>query len=70
MDLFQMLAYNVDEPFDSEEYIFELKWDGTRTICFISDEIKLQNRRLIDFTFRYPEIKFQIRGEKAILMVR
>jgi ATP-dependent DNA ligase len=40
---------------------------GTRTICFISNEIKLQNRRLIDFTFRYPEIKFQIRGEKAIL---
>jgi bifunctional non-homologous end joining protein LigD len=72
MDLFKMairpmLAYNVDEPFDSEKYIFELKWDGTRTICFISDEIKLQNRRLIDFTFRYPEIKFQIRGEKAIL---
>jgi hypothetical protein len=27
MAIHPMLAYNVDEPFDSEKYIFELKWD-------------------------------------------
>jgi len=45
-------------PFDSKEHIFELKWDGTRCIVFMDRKgIRLQNRRLIDITYRYPEFK-------------
>lgn len=50
-----MLAYSSD-PFDSPKHIFEIKWDGTRCIMFIDGkDIRLQNRRLIDITYRYPE---------------
>jgi bifunctional non-homologous end joining protein LigD len=43
-------------PFDSEDHIFELKWDGTRSIMFIDKGgVRLQNRRLRDITHRYPE---------------
>lgn len=43
-------------PFDSEDHVFELKWDGTRCIMFIDrGGVKLQNRRLRDITHRYPE---------------
>jgi bifunctional non-homologous end joining protein LigD len=53
-----MLAKTAREPFDSEEYLFELKWDGTRCIALIDGQrIKLQNRRLRDITYRYPEFK-------------
>jgi len=40
-----------------ENFIFELKIDGTRCICFkSSNEIKFLNRRGIWFENRYPEI--------------
>lgn len=43
-------------PFDSDKHIFELKWDGTRCIAFVDrNSVRLQNRRLIDITYRYPE---------------
>lgn len=53
-----MLAMSSPLPFDSEKYIFELKWDGTRAISFIDKHgVRLQNRRLIDISYRYPELK-------------
>ncbi len=58
-----MLALS-SPPFDSESHIFELKWDGTRCILFSeSGKVRLQNRRLRDITYRYPEfssIKFKV----------
>lgn len=52
-----MLA-ELSEPFDSPDYIYEIKWDGTRCIAFISrGKVRLQNRRLYDITYRYPELK-------------
>jgi DNA ligase D-like protein (predicted ligase) len=51
-----MLATPRSEPFDSDDYIFEVKWDGTRVIAFCGDGLRLQNRRLLDITHRYPEI--------------
>lgn len=52
-----MLAVR-SKPFDSDDYIFEIKWDGTRCIAFLNKKkTKLQNRRLKDITFRYPELK-------------
>lgn len=67
-----MLAYSAAEPFDSRDHIFEVKWDGTRCILFLRQgEVRLQNRRLLDITHRYPELVRQlpevIRAEEAIL---
>lgn len=46
-------------PFDSDDHLFEIKWDGTRALAFIEDErYRLLNRRQIDMTDRYPEFSF------------
>ena len=50
-----MLA-KLSAPFDSPRFLYEIKWDGTRCLFFIEDgRIRLQNRRLNDITYRYPE---------------
>ena len=36
-----MLAETVDEPFDNNEWLFEIKWDGYRAICTIDEKGKL-----------------------------
>jgi DNA ligase D-like protein (predicted ligase) len=80
-----MLAHSA-EPFDSPRHLFEIKWDGTRCIAFISKgarhvrqgesasgttvPLRLQNRRLLDITYRYPELNVitkPFRGKSAIL---
>jgi bifunctional non-homologous end joining protein LigD len=62
-----MLAYPA-EPFDSDDYIFEIKFDGTRCIVHYSNgKIKLINRRGTDISRRYPEIKFLLNAREAIL---
>ncbi len=50
-----MLA-KLASPFDSPRFLYEIKWDGTRCLFFIENgKIRLQNRRLNDITYRYPE---------------
>lgn len=50
-----MLA-KLSSPFDSPRFLYEIKWDGTRCLFFIEQgKIRLQNRRLNDITYRYPE---------------
>jgi DNA ligase D-like protein (predicted ligase) len=47
------------EPFDSGNHLFEIKWDGTRTLAFIEEgRYRLVNRRRVDMTGRYPEFDF------------
>ncbi|HUS75035.1 MAG TPA: non-homologous end-joining DNA ligase [Methanothrix sp.] len=56
-----MLAVS-GQPFDSAEWIFEPKIDGTRCIAEVSQGakggkgVRLHNRRLFDITYRYPEL--------------
>ena len=46
------------EPFDSKDYVFEVKWDGLRTLVFkIDGKIELQNRNLRNVTAGFPELK-------------
>lgn len=65
-----MLAYTAD-PFDSPRYLYEIKWDGTRCILFVEkNRVRLQNRRLADITYRYPEFSDcykVIKAKQAIL---
>jgi DNA ligase D-like protein (predicted ligase) len=44
------------QPFNSAEWIFEPKIDGTRCIANVSEDVMLQNRRLANITSRYPEL--------------
>jgi bifunctional non-homologous end joining protein LigD len=53
-----MLARSGPLPRNEEDYGFEVKWDGIRTVVF-SDHghITLQGRNFTDFTPRYPEVR-------------
>src|SRR5262245_39969049 len=44
-------------PFDSPDFLFEIKWNGVRALAFFgSGFARLQGRRLTDSSERYPEI--------------
>jgi DNA ligase D-like protein (predicted ligase) len=58
-----MLAYSRDDPFDSEEFSFEVKWDGTRAVAWAGEgDPHFQNRRLRSIAYRYPEIEPEVNG--------
>jgi hypothetical protein len=51
-----MLAVRA-EPFDSPEYLFEVKWDGVRTLAACeASGWRLWGRQAADYTARYPEL--------------
>jgi DNA ligase D-like protein (predicted ligase) len=55
----QPMLAEISEPFDSDEHVFEIKWDGIRIITFVDapGEYRLQNRRLTDVRRQYPELR-------------
>ena len=66
-----MLARLARHPFDSPDYLFELKWDGIRALAFIDgNELKLLSRTSTDITAHFPELAGlpkQIHAENAVL---
>ena len=44
------------QAFDSDEHLFEIKWDGTRILAIRGDELVLINRRRNLKTSNYPEL--------------
>lgn len=54
-------------PFDSDEYIFELKWDGERCIAFLdpAGTIDLRNKRHVKMLPKVPELKNIYKQAKA-----
>src|SRR5262245_31225175 len=52
-----MLATTVERPFSDPNWLFEIKWDGVRTLARIEDgALKLISRNGIDVTKQYPEL--------------
>jgi bifunctional non-homologous end joining protein LigD len=53
-----MLATLIDAPFDSEEWLFEIKWDGFRALAAIGArrEVTLTSRNGLDMLGRFPEL--------------
>jgi bifunctional non-homologous end joining protein LigD len=66
-----MLLTELEQPFNSDEYIFEIKWDGYRALVFINeDNLYLQSRNAKDLTPYFPElqnIRHQLKSNQAIL---
>lgn len=53
-----MLARLVREPFDSPDWIYELKWDGFRTVAFVEGgKVRLQSRNSKTMTSQFPEME-------------
>ena len=52
-----MLATGGGTPFDDDGWLFEVKWDGVRTLAYIDgDNLKLVSRRKRDVTEQYGEL--------------
>src|SRR6266571_3114369 len=66
-----MLATLVDDPFSDPDWIFETKWDGFRSVCFVRNgKARFVSRNQIEMTPQYPElaqIAKQIDAKQAIL---
>lgn len=63
-----MLAVS-GKPFSAEGWTFEPKVDGTRCIAYVHNgTVLLLNRRLVDITYRYPEIVGSLAGKKDCIV--
>lgn len=57
-DIKPMLLGEVEEVFDSKEYLYEVKYDGIRVLVFVSkDKVVVRNRYGIDITVLFPEMR-------------
>ncbi len=53
-----MLLKEIDKPFDSKDYLFEIKFDGIRAIIFASPKkVLIKTRNNVDVTDIYPELQ-------------
>lgn len=53
-----MLATPIKQPFNSVDWIFELKWDGYRSIAFINNgNVQLRSRRDQNFNHYQPVVE-------------
>jgi len=66
-----MLATLVDESFSDPDWVFETKWDGFRSVCFLQDgRVRLVSRNQIEMTPQYPELENlakQFKAKQAII---
>ncbi len=50
-----MLATLVEAPFDDEDWLFEVKWDGYRALAFLDHgKVKLKSRNKISWNNKFP----------------
>lgn len=64
-----MMAQVHDKPFDDEEWIFEIKWDGYRALAETGNRIRLYSRNGLSFEKLYPVVADELKKikEKAVL---
>jgi DNA ligase D-like protein (predicted ligase) len=57
IDSFLPMLATSSLPFDSSEHVFEVKWDGVRSLAAVADgHWRLWGRHRTDYTDRYPEL--------------
>lgn len=59
-----MLASVKDNPFDDDDWIFEIKWDGYRAITEITDEFKFYSRNGLSFHGKYLPIEKELKEQE------
>jgi len=66
-----MLATLVEDPFDNPQWLFEIKWDGYRSVAFLDGgKARLVSRNQNDMTSQYPELRDlpnYVRARTAVL---
>jgi bifunctional non-homologous end joining protein LigD len=51
-----MMAVLTSEPFDDDEWLFEVKWDGHRCLANLGTSTRLTSRTTRDMTAQFPEL--------------
>jgi bifunctional non-homologous end joining protein LigD len=65
-----MLATLIDEPFDREGWIFEMKWDGYRAVAEVENgKVRLYSRNLKSFNTAYPPVVEALKSFKHDVVV-
>lgn len=65
-----MLATLVDKPFESNDWLFEIKWDGYRALAYAdAEKVELISRNKKPFTDKYGTVKAALEelGIRAVL---
>ena len=52
-----MLAEPTQAPFNSRDWIFEIKWDGIRAISYVNDDLKIISRNGNELKHNFPELQ-------------
>ena len=52
-----MLARVAPQPFSSDAWLFEIKWDGFRAIAYVNEEFSLRSRNNKELKHVFPELK-------------
>jgi bifunctional non-homologous end joining protein LigD len=52
-----MLARSAEAPFTSEDWIFEVKWDGIRAISYVNDGLTVRSRNDKELKDNFPELE-------------
>ncbi|MBU7015719.1 MAG: DNA ligase [Theionarchaea archaeon] len=56
---YQPMLARSSGPFTDKDWIFEVKWDGTRAVSYINQKSTFINRRGVNITDRYPELQIE-----------
>lgn len=56
-DISPMLISEMQDPFDSDEYLFEIKWDGIRCVSYLDETTDMRNKRNKLMIPLYPELE-------------
>ncbi|MCZ7393414.1 MAG: non-homologous end-joining DNA ligase [Candidatus Methanoperedens sp.] len=51
-----MLARPAEEPFSSDNWVFEVKWDGIRAISYIGEKLSIRSRNQKELIDNFPEL--------------
>ena len=66
-----MLATAVDTPFDDTRWLFEVKWDGYRSLCYVEGEdIRFLSRNQLDLGKKFPDLvaaRAEIAAQSAVI---
>ncbi|GAC1513753.1 MAG: hypothetical protein NVS1B11_27020 [Terriglobales bacterium] len=61
-----MLALSTETPFDGDDWLFEIKWDGYRAVSFIENgKVRFVSRNQNDLTAQYRELQILPKSVKA-----
>jgi DNA ligase D-like protein (predicted ligase)/DNA ligase D-like protein (predicted 3'-phosphoesterase) len=52
-----MLAQHNEKPFNSEDWIFEVKWDGIRAISYVNGGFSIRSRNDRELKYNFPELE-------------